>query len=269
MADLTSIDLTHGRRFERGNVDSILNTIGNSNRGISRLKKGEIPHLSYKPIDATISYESNSTSSILTYQTWEFSDSLVHTSSSINNSINNSWVFVDNGFTFVPSQYYIYDADSTLDWSSSYYINNYYKKYNSVNTDCLSSRLRRDPFIEEYYGGAKSRLKKFNDIFDENTNKNLISRMSRDYINTPIRYDDRDLLQNYEQNTDEKLYKDRVYFDGESDFRKIEYNLKIKAPFIKRVYTRMHGHAFDFEDLRLELVKAKENFKSAIEKMYK
>ena len=262
MADLRSIDLTDGRRFERSMNQHRLDT---TNRGTSRLKKGEVPHFS---ADNSVNYYLIPNDWITTNVTWSQSNDLTNDVSNTSTMIN-SWINTWHTFDTMESSFNVVSID-TDGWNVTYTPTKYNnKKYDTSNYSSLESRLSKDPFEEYWSLDAKSRLKKDKYEFYFDSRSDIKRRIEKDHFNERIGYDDRDLLR--EDNNNDKfdsMYREKMSRNDEMDFHAIEHNLKLKAPFIKRVYTRMNGHAFDSEDLRLEMVKAKENFEKAIKLTY-
>lgn len=264
MADLKSIDLTQGRRFE----DSLRKPIIYNSRGTSRLKKGEVPHSLYddphydvyiSDSDITITNIDN----IITYTNLSNSWNITTANTSTNDgftvsttwSTENTWLSGD----IISLNDILYYNTYYNDWSS--YKPRLYN--NHYNSDDINSRMQKDPFEDTYSSDLKYRMKKSNDGIWNNSH-DIINRLSHDSMNKPIVYDDRDLLREYETKDNDDLW----ITPSTDNFRKMERNLKKKAPFIKRVFTMNRGRSFDFEDFKLEMIKAKENFDIALSRLH-
>lgn len=268
MADLRSIDLTEGRRFARS-LNKPITTM--DNRGTSRLKKGEVPHFSFNDDNTYISISTGDNINI-TYNTITWNDLNV-----IDNTVNftstNSWSInsISNALT---NTIYTQTFDDWTYWTSGNKSSKFKTTHNSKDNDIIS-RLGKDPFAEDrWYSGCsdikfRMKNKKYEDTSDSR------HRISKDQVNDTFTYDDRDLLRDYKD-------VDYIYnlqrFDllqetwsrmvgDDNDFKIMERNLKIKAPFIKRVFTMNRGHSFDSTEFKLEMIKAKENFDAAISRL--
>ena len=286
MNNLQSIDLTQDYRFGRMIDEEVSKKLKIEDRGIHRLKKGEIPHLS-------ISYNTNNI--ITTSNT--FTDWIVNTTDVIefgnadllDNSIRNN-ITIDSGPTVV-NNITITDQSTLFTWvndwtagtsniSSYYYLsdnNSAYKKswkHSTLNTNgSIADRIRIEPFDTPGYDGSNNdiiyRLKQHKSlktfevglqtlynrlgVFNE---FNPFSKSNTDYALSRIRDIDDDAV---------SLPTFDTFIGRHNDIKKqMELNLKRKAPFIKRVYITNRGHSFDSKEFQFDMVLAEEHFNNAI-----
>lgn len=256
MINLESIDLTQGKRFERILHEKETNKyVVNNDNGARKLRKGEIPHhistdglIEFTPID------------------WEWSTSWINDITATTTTLSSSswytfssWIDTDNIVNNAIIDYPLYGCSNT------------YRVFNNKTTidkPSIESRIKSDPFSNEHIHDIRYRLKKeYNDRDDlRHSIYSIHNRLSNAYKSHDYsRYDD-DILtrlyQSSDEDTDELLVRSSLSHDLNP-----EHNLKIKAPFIKRVYTTNRGHSFDSKELQFDMIIAKEHFDSAIEEM--
>ena len=273
------IDLTNQKRFSRvpEKSDSY-----SKDRGIRRLKKGEIPHHSY--LNTDIESTNILTSSAQDFITWgtittsDVSPWIINTNdleitvgnitnsisySTISSSVNNiaDWVVTSNNFD-----------------NYTYITQNYRKSKSYVEKPkSIHSRLFPDPFSEEFVSSNTCIDKLKSLIYESNflriNQKDSIStRLKRDYngrfLHHYVSEPTSDILDrlidsspNNHRHTDYTF--EPIVLNVDNVFRNKVNQLKKRAPFIKRVYITNGGRSFDFEEFKFEMGLAKERFEQA------
>lgn len=279
MANLYSIDLTQGKRFERALNDAENKQINISNerdRGIRRLKKGEIPHSSFNTINVDTDLSTwiitsfVNTNISLTYDNI-LDHSITNTSYTIPTVTNNAWIINDN------ENIIRYDTismwDNLYSITNSYHTNRYgLSNYNTdIHDKSIHTRISVDPFISDNNSWSSNddiiyRMKRKLDYRDNsNERANIHNRLNSDKHNTWYRNDDSDILERFYE-VDNEVENFSQYSRRENSGNEIE-NLKIKAPFIKRVYVTNRGSSFDRTDLKFDLTIAREHFEESLKAM--
>lgn len=283
MVDLASIDLTEGQVIERSSRKII--TIDND-RGVHRLKKGEIPHSKYGvDSDSIITIPSMTITTTQTVADWvEYIDDIRvidNTRFNIVNLDEDSFYTsftspLDTSISITTNTSFSRFTDLIVNNSSTLYLHNSF--YNKTEKS-IDKRIATDPFEDsEGYNSIS-----FSDVIDR------MKKLSKSQI---IGYeqtidDSRDRLKIVDHNNERYQYQstilERLGDDGYNDMRdkfnqlestllninlnsfiNTETNLKKKAPFIKRVYTTNLGRSFDSEELKLDMIKAQEHFDECV-----
>ena len=283
MINLESIDLTQNKRFERivNNEESQKRFENeNNDRGIHRLKKGEIPHYSHS--DSLITVSSNSNITITTNPSWTITVDDITNDWSTTNEINDIWLNTNITTTSLNTVSWSVsntNIDDLITWSvpslypsTSYKLsNNFLTSFDNIANKDVNSRLQYDPFSENYsdsYGSIKHRISNEDDV---SSDKYIKRDHIKNRLNSQSDYnrhmDDTRQLYNY---FDRAPIIDRMIDDVEGGLTNLwydinnkhnpEYALRKRAPFIERVYRTRRGASFDSIELKYDLTLAKEHF---------
>lgn len=290
MVDLNSIDLTQNKRFERiVNNEEYEKRFArdNDDRGVHRLKKGEIPHKS-------------SNNSVITVTEGEH---LITTISnnwivSTDDTVNNLWLTTNTATTPVNSvtsdliswtitedsdngnMSFNFGGDIYSYGTSTSVLNHGYRLTSKTSkTKDVQERLLMDPFhdpvIIDSYSSIKRRLSK------EEEDPLYLSYHKRESIKNRLDYksdynrhvSDVGLMYSYlhvppiidrmfEEDIDDRLDSEWFRINRQHDD---DYELRKKAPFIRRVYTTNRGMSFDSAEFKHEMTLAKERFDLAVQ----
>lgn len=286
MNQLESIDLTQGTRFERILKENAQKNKPDDDRGIHRLKKGEIPHVSTTNNYITISAES------IDLGDWIVNIDTDHLADSLDNQIRTHTVHLNthNNFTW-------FDDSATTNtlrtWSTgtlhtwnntwsvtdissnvtdvTYYTtsSNYGYNFTDASDKSIEDRICLDPFaygeVISSSNDIENRLNDLDYIYYEKPYSIPKCLLQNDVDDSWFNdYDDAiSRLSNKRQLNDDELIDEFLNLHMAQDSS--DQLLKIQAPFIKRVYVTNGGRSFDTKELHFDMVLAQEHFDTAIQ----
>ena len=287
MFELEHIDLTENKRFERI-IETEERDLQNkvTDRGIHRLKRGEIPHFTYGASPKITVHRSSTLSTLTSWSTTNIDlseyvvsldNAIINNDYTVNSTITSavySWTVNDWGVTTS-------DSGNTAVW----YTNNNWNSLVHVDSDSkISDRIKHDPFFDRVYRSDSIGSRLSSNYTDDHDN--LLTK--KDDIRH--RMDDADvewrrlkpkvttfpstIESRLEDADDRRSFFHRIMHElGRSDWATQEFKhpdnlLKERAPFIKRVYVTNAGRSFDSKELSLDMAIAAEHFNSAVEVLY-
>ena len=294
MNQLESIDLTQGNRFERVLRENAQKNKPDDDRGMHRLKKGEIPHVSTNNNYITISTESIDIGDwIINLDTHQLADSLdnqIQNHTVRLNTHNNFTWFDDSANTSTLTTWSVTSNHTWNTWRSwslngtssdvtdvTYYTtaSNYGYNITDASDKSIEDRICLDPFT---YG---------EDISSSNDIENRLSDLDYIYYEKPYNipkrllqndvddswfndYDDAlSRISNKRQLNDDALMDEFLNLHIAQDSittGNSDQLLKIQAPFIKRVYVTNGGRSFDTKELHFDMILGQEHFNEAIQR---
>ena len=285
MDQLNSIDLTQGKRFERVLRD--INTSRNNvitDRGIHRLKKGEIPSITNNNGYITIS--SHTIDTIITE--WVVLDDPITAANNLDRQIISNITTTDLGWNVsVGTTTTTSDLITWTTNSSPWIINstdnggiissftnytlksNYGYKYDytDISDKPITDRIGYDPFeMGEVVHHNDDILYRFKNYEYDNTPRILKRLLDNDRSYMDENAIDRLEIRGEGYDNLHDLMGDvfNIYGVEKPRERDTTY-LKKVAPFISRVYRTNQGRSFDNTELKFDMVLAQEHFDAAIQ----